>query len=72
MARAFAAESIPARRSARQGWLNRVLTMIAVGRSRRKLAALDDHLLRDIGLTRAEAQTEGQRPAWDAPAGWRV
>jgi uncharacterized protein YjiS (DUF1127 family) len=40
-------------------------------RSRSALLLLDDHLLRDIGLTRAEAQTEALRRDWDAPATWR-
>ena len=39
---------------------------------RRKLATLDDAALADIGLTRAQAQTEANRPLWDVPANWRV
>lgn len=40
-------------------------------RQRRALAALDDHQLRDLGLTRAQAEAEAARPLWDAPAHWR-
>lgn len=48
----------------------RGLHLAAVVRSRRRLALLDDRLLRDIGLTRAEAVTEVERPAWGAPSHW--
>lgn len=40
-------------------------------RSRKALARLDPHLLRDIGLTREEALDEATRPIWDAPLHWR-
>nr|WP_245622428.1 DUF1127 domain-containing protein [Litoreibacter arenae] len=43
----------------------------ALYRQRKALAALDDTSLTDIGLTRAEADAEAQRPVWDAPAHWR-
>lgn len=43
----------------------------ALSRQRRALSALDDALLRDIGLTRYEALTEASRPFWDAPRHWR-
>ena len=33
-------------------------------RQRRALAALDDHTLRDIGITRVEAVREAGRPFW--------
>jgi uncharacterized protein YjiS (DUF1127 family) len=33
-------------------------------RQRRALAQLDDHLLRDIGLTRDEARSECANPFW--------
>lgn len=32
---------------------------------RRLLASLDQHQLRDIGISRAEAQRESARPFWD-------
>lgn len=39
-------------------------------RQRRSLASLDDHMLRDLGMTRDQAQHEADRPVWDAPAHW--
>ena len=48
----------------------RVLSAAALARSRRGLARLDDHLLRDIGLTRTEALKEARRRDWDAPSHW--
>jgi uncharacterized protein YjiS (DUF1127 family) len=33
-------------------------------RQRHTLAALDDHLLRDIGLTRGAIRTEVSKPFW--------
>lgn len=39
-------------------WLN-------VSRSRRALAALDDRMLSDVGLSRAQATTEALRPFYD-------
>jgi len=44
---------------------------IGVWRQRRSLAQLDDHLLEDLGLTRAEAEHEARRALWDVPASWR-
>lgn len=43
----------------------------AVWRSRRALARLDPHLLRDIGVSDVAAKAEARRPVWDAPAPWR-
>lgn len=40
-------------------------------RQRRALARLDAARLRDIGLTRDEAEAEASRPVWDAPRHWR-
>ena len=34
---------------------------------RRRLLSLDDRMLKDIGITRAEALQEGTRPFWDTP-----
>jgi uncharacterized protein YjiS (DUF1127 family) len=45
--------------------------MISLARQRRTLAALDDHILSDIGLTRAQAEAEADRPIWDAPSSWK-
>ncbi|MCB1341335.1 MAG: DUF1127 domain-containing protein [Pseudooceanicola sp.] len=33
-------------------------------RSRRALAGLDDHMLKDVGLTHAQARKEAKRPFW--------
>ena len=35
-----------------------------VGRQRRALAALDDHTLQDIGLTRCDVEREVTKPFW--------
>jgi uncharacterized protein YjiS (DUF1127 family) len=35
-------------------------------RQRRHLAELSDHMLRDIGLTRADAWSEAGKPFWRA------
>lgn len=50
--------------------LPRFLQLAALRRSRTRLAVLDDHLLRDIGLTPEQARTEADRPFWDAPPHW--
>lgn len=56
----------------RRPLLLRLLDALALARSRRALAHLDDHLLSDIGLSRAEAEAEAIRPVWDAPSHWRA
>ncbi len=35
-------------------------------RQRRMLAALDDRMLKDIGLTRADVASEADKPSWRA------
>jgi uncharacterized protein YjiS (DUF1127 family) len=40
-------------------WLHRI-------ESRRELAALSDHALRDIGITRVDAIREAEKPFWRA------
>ena len=42
-----------------EGWAER-------RRQRRALLALDDHALKDIGLSSAEAWREGRKPFWRA------
>ena len=38
-----------------------------IRRERRQLLALSDHMLRDVGLTPADARREAARPFWDVP-----
>ena len=40
------------------------LQWIDRGRQRRQLAELSDHMLRDIGVTRADAWAEADKPFW--------
>ncbi|MBA4352170.1 MAG: hypothetical protein C0427_13115 [Rhodobacter sp.] len=51
--------------------MHRLAQFHALLRQRRGLATLDDHLLRDIGLTPEQARHEATRPIWDVPAHWR-
>jgi len=47
------------------GWaLGTLLTWQQRTRERAALAALDDRLLEDIGLTRAQARAEADKPFW--------
>ena len=59
------------RRPLLSGLITGLGAMFSLHRQRARLAVLDDHALRDIGLSRAEAEREAGRPAWDAPKGWR-
>lgn len=56
-----------AARTPRPGLLARVGRAAATWRQRRQLAALDAHLLNDLGISAAEAQREAARPFWDLP-----
>ncbi|MGC1496425.1 MAG: DUF1127 domain-containing protein [Sulfitobacter sp.] len=40
--------------------------------TRRALAALGPEQLKDVGVSRAEANREAQRAVWDVPANWRA
>lgn len=53
------------------GLFRRLRKAAALARQRHALAALDDAMLRDIGLTRDQAMNEAARPFWDAPRHWR-
>ncbi len=44
--------------------ISTVALWVERGRSRRVLATLDDHQLRDIGISRADALLEGAKPFW--------
>ncbi|RYH11832.1 DUF1127 domain-containing protein [Tropicimonas sp. IMCC6043] len=52
------------------GLLHRIMEVLAVRKQRRDLAQLDDRALRDIGVSRDEADLEASRPAWDVPHHW--
>ncbi len=58
-------------RPANRSWLAMLAQAVALHRQRARLAELDDHLLRDIGLSRDDARAEAQRSFWDVPAHWR-
>ncbi len=55
---------IPARpaRPSLRAWLGLVMR---TAQTRRDLAAMDDRMLADIGVTTTTAKTEAARPAWD-------
>ena len=55
----------------RTAWIERILTMFDVRRSRIALDRLTDAQLADIGLTREQVAEEIARPAWDVPTHWR-
>lgn len=55
----------------RASWVERLLTIFDVQRTRIDLARLTDDQLRDIGLTREQVEAEIARPVWDVPANWR-
>jgi uncharacterized protein YjiS (DUF1127 family) len=42
----------------------RLLQWHELARQRRALLALNDHMLKDIGISRAEAEREASRPFW--------
>jgi len=44
---------------------SRIKTWIEVSRQRRELAGLSDQILKDIGLSRVDAEQEAKRPFWD-------
>lgn len=62
------AEQAVAARPGRFSFLRRCLATLRLwrqrARERRALAALDDRLLADIGVTRADAERECERPFW--------
>jgi uncharacterized protein YjiS (DUF1127 family) len=44
--------------------LRRILTWLERVRQRQALLALDDWVLKDIGLSRADVMREGDKPFW--------
>jgi uncharacterized protein YjiS (DUF1127 family) len=73
----FAQKSLPRRFGPRlAAWLLRAIELLLgwqeVARQRRALLALDERLLKDLGITRADAEREASRPFWDlAQERWR-
>ena len=49
---------------------DRLRRALAIRRHRRRLTALDPHLLRDIGLSEADVRREASGPFWDVPRHW--
>lgn len=46
------------------------LALDSLRRQRNDLRKLTDEQLRDVGLTRAQADAEARRRIWDVPAHW--
>jgi uncharacterized protein YjiS (DUF1127 family) len=59
-----------ASRASKRPWLEHALDLLAAWservRQRRELLRFDDHMLRDIGLSRADALAEADKPFWRA------
>lgn len=51
--------------------LQQVTLWLEVRRQRRQLMSMSDHMLHDLGLSRADAEGEAMRPFWDLPERWR-
>ncbi len=56
------------------GSLSRLARKVHLGmttwRQRQTLVQLEDWALADIGLTRAQAVAEAEKPVWDVPKSW--
>lgn len=61
---------LPAQRTGAKGLFARLIEIEGLWRQRQHLAKLDDAVLHDIGISRAEAQTEAARGVWAAPRHW--
>jgi uncharacterized protein YjiS (DUF1127 family) len=53
------------RRRPAAGWLGWLAAMMQAIGTRRQLAEMDDRMLKDIGIGRAEARREADRAPWD-------
>ena len=51
--------------------VTRLKHLFAIQKERLALGRLEDAALKDIGVTRAEANREASRTVWDAPAHWQ-
>jgi uncharacterized protein YjiS (DUF1127 family) len=61
----------PSKPQAQRSIWAQMMQAVGLARQRRTLAALDPHMLRDIGITPDEAQAEAAKPLWDVPRHWR-
>jgi uncharacterized protein YjiS (DUF1127 family) len=61
---ALAARSRPSLASRAGQVIDLVLTWHERARQRRHLRSLDNHMLRDIGLSRADVEGEADKPFW--------
>ena len=61
---ALFAPGAPALVRVRQTVVGRVVAVLNRQRTRNRLALLDDHLLRDIGLNPEDAAVETSKPFW--------
>ncbi|QDY70251.1 DUF1127 domain-containing protein [Qingshengfaniella alkalisoli] len=50
----------------------RLKHLLSLQRQRRDLGSLEDHLLRDIGVSQHEADIEASRRIWDVPSNWKI
>ena len=66
-----AADALTGRRSLARRLAGHLGRSLETRAQRQALAALDPHLLADLGISRAQAVDEAARPLWDVPAGWR-
>ncbi|MBO1075563.1 DUF1127 domain-containing protein [Roseomonas marmotae] len=57
--------TIPGHVSQAFGWAGLLRHMLIMVETRLQLQELDEHLLRDIGVTRHGAQREARRAPWD-------
>jgi uncharacterized protein YjiS (DUF1127 family) len=51
--------------------LDRYFAAQALHKQHQALLRLDENLLRDVGITRAEATQQAASPVWDAPTHWK-
>jgi uncharacterized protein YjiS (DUF1127 family) len=63
-----------AKAGVRGGWLGWLAAMLHAIETRRRLAEMDERMLRDIGITQSQALEEAARAPWDLaarrPGGW--
>lgn len=49
-----------------------LMLVLSTWHQRKTLSLLDDHMLRDIGITRDEAEKEAAQSLWDVPRHWTL